>query len=207
MALTRQSIKHRLEIIKEWIHDEIWSRIKCKIIWPIRYRTTDQYHKIHLTELSPNYYEVDTRMLYASFQLLRDYVEIELYHDNYTRKNGIWTGRSPERGLANLDDVINDPSYKSGTAPTQADRAAETKFLYLWWTVGRAQRFDVWGDPAIWSREANEGMPTIGGGTMGVGSAEYQVASDRASHLEEFYNKEDDEMLIRLIKIRHYLWT
>lgn len=44
----------------------------------VAYRTYDRYNKIEIPSLSPNYYDKDTILTHGLFDLLSDYVEVEL---------------------------------------------------------------------------------------------------------------------------------
>ena len=91
--------------------------------------------------------------------------------------------------------------------------AKEIKELYIWWTVTYPNRPDPY-DASGWteyceaSRLANGGKLSFGGHKD---NAELKKMSDKSHKLlqkiEKDYAKEDEQMLIRLIKIRDSLWT
>jgi len=138
--------------------------------------------------------------------------------------SGWWrwrTWRSPEAGLDHLDwamTLTNEEwltEDKKGEAkPTgQATSAKEIKELYLWWTTVYPNRPDPhdasgWSDYCEASRIANGGKLSWSGGDK---SPELKKQSDKSLKLlqkiEAAYEKEDEAMLIRLIKIRNSLWT
>jgi hypothetical protein len=190
------------ESLPQIYHTKICRRLKNVRLW-FRYRLFDRYDILKL-ELEPGYYDPDERLLQANFQILKDFVEIELasmydavgedegspgFFERFgskfrqrRRKNG----RDPEAGLAHLDWEIEECA---GSA--QAEAAKEKKAIYLWWTVDRPNRFDLYNDPHLGWKEGDRG------------DADY----DMLHRLEDFYREQDEEMLIRLVKVRYALWT
>lgn len=134
----------------------------------------------------------------------------------------VW--RCPQAGLDNLawqmKLVMDDswgvtPGHKDWGKPThQAKRAKEIHDLYIWWTQTRPARPDPY-DASGWSDICDRVRQANGGGSMaGLASPKDPVLrqeQDRAhkivQQLEEQYEKEDEKMMIRLIKIRQSLWT
>jgi hypothetical protein len=132
------------------------------------------------------------------------------------------TWRSPEAGLANLEwqrqlrwkeDEVGSEHKELGKLTPQAVKAQEILDLYTWWTVTRPARPDPyeasgWTEYCEKSREANGGKISWGGGKD---SPELRKMSNKAHKLlhkmEADFEKEDEAMMIRLIKVRHGLWT
>jgi hypothetical protein len=99
-----------------------------------------------------------------------------------------------------------------GELTGQAKNAREVKELYLWWTETYRNRRDPY-EASGWSAYC-EAARIANGGKMSFGadkSPELKKQSDKAHKLlrklEADYEKEDEAMLIRLIKIRNSLWT
>ena len=130
--------------------------------------------------------------------------------------------RCAQAGLDNLDWQRNlkqeddygiskdDPKY--GTPTEQAVRAQEVLDLYNWWKVTRPARPDAY-EASGWTAYC-EASRLDNGGSLRWGadkSPELKKMSDRAHKLlrkiEAAYEKEDEAMMIRLIKVRHALWT
>ena len=132
------------------------------------------------------------------------------------------TWRSPQAGLDHLNWASElrmteewglhsgDKGY--GELTGQAKNALEVKELYLWWTTVYPNRRDPheasgWNAYCEASRIANDGKLQFGPDK----SPELKKMSDKAHKLlrklEEDYEKEDEAMMIRLIKIRNALWT
>jgi len=181
--------------------------------------------------------DVGNRFLPCLFNELVDFVEVELawWHiawDDEARKQfqAPWyargwfrwrTWRSAECGLANLEwqrqlrwkEEEVGPDFKGlGELTPQAVKAQEILDLYIWWTQTYRNRPDPyeasgWTEYCEASRLANNGKLNWGGDK----SPELKKMSDKAHKLlrkmEKDYEKEDEQMMIRLIKVRHGLWT
>jgi hypothetical protein len=181
--------------------------------------------------------DVGDRFLPCLFNELVDFVEIETaWHqiawDNEGRHKynppfyaSGWfrwrTWRCPEAGLDNLkwqselthnEDYCKDQPYYMKPTP-QAVKAREILDLYTWWTEVYPNRPDPY-EASGWSaacdaqREANGGKfnwsgreknPTI--------KKQIDKAHKLLQKIEAAYEKEDEAMMIRLIKVRHGLWT
>jgi hypothetical protein len=133
------------------------------------------------------------------------------------------TWRCPEAGIASLDWAmslvwdkdwgVDETSPEFGKPTQQAIRAREIKELYIWWTTVYPNRPDPM-DASGWSeycdrlREEQGSDRWIG---MQSKSPETEKMGKKALKLsqkiEEAYDKEDEAMMIRLIKIRDSLWT
>lgn len=135
------------------------------------------------------------------------------------------TWRSPEAGLAHLDWEMSlnnndwlEPTHKDYNKPTdQAVKAKELRALYDWWTVTRPARPDPY-EASGWSAicEARRIKAEASGKKYRwLGSDDKTPAEKKETakslkilhKLEEAYEKEDEDMMIRLIKVRRGLWT
>ena len=180
--------------------------------------------------------DVGNRFLPCLFNELVNFVEVEqawhyvMWNDEEQKKYNVpwyrsgwlrWrTWRCPEAGLAYLDwastltnaEFLEDDKKHLAEPTYQANAAKEIKELYLWWTTvyrNRPDPYEASGWTAICeeSRIANGGRLSWGGEKDPV----LKKKSDRAHKLlrkiEAAYEKEDEQMMIRLIKIRQSLWT
>jgi hypothetical protein len=191
----------------------------------------------HPRDIQPgNWSDVGNRFLPCMFNELVDFVEIEqawhhcLWSDEaktefeapWWRKGWLrWrTWRSPEAGMAYLNwasTLTNaeflDEDKKHLAEPThQAKAAKEIIELYTWWTVTYRNRPDPY-EASGWTA-ACEASRIANGGKLSWGSdksPELKKMSDKAHKalrkIEADYEKEDEQMMIRLIKIRQSLWT
>lgn len=192
-----------------WIAEELLHKLQDIVNFPldlvytvrvyIRNRFIDQTHVLK-TGLKPGeYYELDTRILYGLFNELVDLVEIEYAHLSKwdTEKSYKFTrGRCIEAGLDYLKWACaltygtdfglkkSDKDYKKPTP--QAVAAKKTLELYNWWKNrdNRPNPYDMF------SKDKD--------------GPKYFLKIDK---LERDQYKEDNKMLIELIKIRKSLWT
>ncbi len=135
----------------------------------------------------------------------------------------IRTWRCPQAGLDNLkwqselvwkEDEVHDPNDPKIGKPTyQAEKALEILALYKWWTEVYPNRPDV-HDASGWSAYCEKKRQSNPNGSLFSNKGEtkeLRKEADRALKLsrkiEEQYEKEDEQMMIRLIKIRNSLWT
>ena len=132
------------------------------------------------------------------------------------------TWRNPECGIANLEwqrslKFNEDEGFEKGDPhigqPTpQAIKAQEILDLYTWWTTTYRNRPDPY-EVSGWTA-ACEAQRIANGGKLSFSSPKDPVlkkAQNKAHKLlqkiEADYEKEDEAMMIRLIKVRHGLWT
>ena len=138
--------------------------------------------------------------------------------------SGWWrwrTWRCPQAGIDHLDWAMTltlgtdwgvektDPNHGKPTG--QALRAKEIKELYLWWTTVYPNRPDP-HDASGWSEYCEKVREYNGGKLFGSKKTpELEKMGDKAlkltTKIEAAYDKEDEQMMIRLIKIRDSLWT
>jgi hypothetical protein len=154
------------------------------------------------TRLEPYvYHETDTRLFHGAFELLVDFIEIEKawmavvfdskgeewekygYPRWYRYRLLRWTRkfRSPEAGLAHLEWEMSLDNDGPEGCPSQAAAAREQLAIYKWWKTERPARVEPYDVKGLTYEQRHE--------------------------MEEKYFQEDDEMFIRLIKVRRSLWT
>jgi hypothetical protein len=107
-----------------------------------------------------------------------------------------------------------DEDKKSEAEPTsQAISAKEIKELYIWWTTVYQNRPEPM-DASGWSEHCDAmrvKYPDSLVSSLNGRDSDDKQSSDKAHKLmqeiEAAYEKEDEEMMIRIIKIRNSLWT
>jgi hypothetical protein len=221
--------------IRYWFSNTAYRKYVLPVKWKyeavynwIRYRTRDRYHKLDIG-LPPNYYSVETQMMHVNFNLLKDFVECELAWHTYAwsdeAKFAGWWHRIPFYSYfkqwfrpfrsrewafryfewaSKLDDPSLPPTQR---CDHQAIAAREICALYIWWV------------DTVPSRKLHE-LPTFsdqGLGDMSILDSdfdkneedykEYEKINELNRALEKEWEKEDEEMLIRLVKVRKELWT
>jgi hypothetical protein len=190
----------------------------------------------HARDIKPGQWQdVGNRFLPCLFNELVDFVEIETawshiaWSDTKHKYNppfyatGWWrwrTWRCPQAGLDNLtwqselihnEDYCKDQPYYMKPTP-QAVKAQEILALYKWWTEVYPRRPDAY-DASGWtayceaSRLSNGGKINWSSDKSPALKKQSSKAHKALQKLEADYEKEDTEMMIRLIKVRHGLWT
>jgi len=197
-----------------------WYRVKLMRLsdfkyW-FKYRLQNE-HKYHIvrTGLSPDYYEIDKRMLHANFNLLKDFVEDELSSmarwnyegENLSDLEIAMKHLDWECSLTYKDQTVPDGLKETDYTP-QALAAQEQRALYIWWTTERPNRKDPMDsitDKITIDRNAS--IMEI----MAERTDEDKEASRKEyleiERIEEAYRNEDTAMLVRLINIRASLWS
>lgn len=205
-----------------YVAEILLNRIQNFIYWPIDlYKSIKSYinnrfvAKTHFlkTGLKPGeYHELDERIIHGLFNELKEFVECEqasMYSYSHKDKYKFKKGRCPEAGVDYLNWAMNlkfdescgfsenDPEY--GKPTQQALSSAKILKLYNWWN-NRPNRIDPM-EQSGWSKYC-ENKP-IGSKTDENG----RKILDKFHKLEEEQEKEDEDMLIELIKLRKTLWT
>lgn len=135
----------------------------------------------------------------------------------------IW--RCPQAGLDNLewqrklvwneDELLDKDDPRYGKPTRQAVNAQEILDLYTWWTKVYPNRPDP-HDAGGWTAVCNRRREKNGGDGMSLFDSDNETPAEKretmkalklSQKIEDQYNKEDEAMMIRLIKIRQSLWT
>ena len=221
----------KLQDIWMWIPDRLHG-----IKYYINNRWVSKTHVMASHTLKPGkWHEFDQRMIHCLFEQLIDFVEIEqAWHhiawDKEAREKykapwwswgwfrwRVW--RCPEAGIDYLkwastlkydDDWADKDSPNYGKPTPQAVSALETLQLYNWWKNIRCRRPDPmdasgWSD--ICERRRQKYNDILWEDETEEEKAATRAALDKIHEIEQQYDKEDEEMLIRLVKIRQSLWT
>jgi hypothetical protein len=180
--------------------------------------------------------DLGSRFLPCLYNELVDFVEVELawWHIAWSDRNErnkydapFWatgwfrwrTWRCPQAGLDNLawqmtltnEEFLEDDQKHLAEPTYQAINAKEILELYTWWKEvypNRPDPHDAGGWSDYCAKFRNEGRDFL---DFEDRTDEEREASSRAldatQTIEDKYNKEDEEMMIRLIRIRQSLWT
>jgi hypothetical protein len=156
------------------------------------------------------WYDCDTRLFEAGFQILVDYVEGELaWMQLITDGKARWYHRwlsvpdARKRGLKLLEWEIQlgDDSI------SQSEGASEVRALYLWYKDVRPNRVDPFSEvpdrPLIFE---SDNIEFDENGQL-KSDEEYSKAVMKAFEKEEKQEEEDTAQLVRLMKIRRSMWT
>lgn len=219
--------------LNETLPDEVsywWKRFTDLYNEPrywFRCRYLDRYWAIDTGLSRGRYHDCDTRLLHGMFNLLVDFIEVEkawmhvVFDEEAQKKHKHpwwslgWTRfkafRDPAAGLAHLDweMKLGDPVEHEYPSPDQAHAAKEQFELYIWWKA-RPSRPDPM-DASGWSAICDELRTKNGRMSFKSDDPEMEARKSesikRMTEIEETYELEDQEMMIRLIKIRRHLWT
>lgn len=211
-----------------WFTEEFLDNLQDVIMWPldkidnvrvyIKNRFFDRLHYLP-TRLTPGeYYDFDARLLHGIFEGLVDFVEIEKAHMEWTFNEKVikpkryfhhffrWKSkRSAEAGLKYLQwetTLVNDNNQ-----PTQqANAAKEIIELYNWWKNVRPSRPDPYEVSGLAAHYA-ETKQLLSFNYSPEQREKYLKMLQTCNTIEQQYEQEDEEMLIRLIKIRRHLWV
>lgn len=209
-----------LEKIPETLIDPTY-----EMTYRLRNRFVFKRHYIQTGLKAGEFYEFDTKVLNGLFTELVNYVEVEKawmhsredkvkkykmpwYYRHWLTRWKEW--RCAEAGIDHLKWEV---SLKGEGGMHQSSSAIETVFLYSWWKEIYLKRKDThdevgltdlmgrfetkYGDRWIWRNGALDPED----------KALYDKLRAAQSELEKQQDDEETEMLIRLIKIRKYLWT
>jgi hypothetical protein len=174
-----------------FIKYNVWFKIKNpinKLYWYLRYNFVpgSKYHMLDLRQPKPKdgsysyrygYLEPAEQLLYGMFAALNNYMK-----DNADTDTAITSSYSAE-------EIENDLSLKS-----QLAAFAEIKLIHKYWNVDREEErkiIDKMQDELYAARKA--GKPI---------NYDHKIINK----LEEDILSKEEEMMIRLIKVRNYLW-
>lgn len=195
------------------------------VYWPvnnfyhgIRIRLFRKYYLVDTGLSKYRYYDKDELMLHANFSLLRAYVEIELAWmeylnrgENYPKKwFREWRFREPEMGAnyllywMNYKNSEEDCDY--GMVDKEIKYYTELYALYDWWVNIRPKRVDPY-DAEIFSVCGSNIMSDKWKQENPELCERHNMTCKDAWEIEEAYDKEDQDMLHRLIDVRRGLWT
>lgn len=203
----------------------VLDKVQNLVLFPVDlYRTVRNWwsnrfvHKTHFlkTGLRPGvFHELDERIIHGLFNELVEFVEFDLAHANAWGENKgkykFRKGRCPEAGVDHLLWACDlkfgeeegfkkgDPEY--GKPTPQAKSAAKILEIYKWWKEERPNRKDPM-DLSGWSKVCDDEDSK-----KKVSSKSKKAALEKLQDIEDSYDKEDEKMLVSLIKIRKSLWT
>lgn len=219
-----------------WLIEDGLDGLQNLICWPadklndirhsLRNRFADRLHYLPTRLPAGQYQDLSTRILHGLMESLVDFVEVEkawMTHvcdedarQKYGYKPRRWWRpfRCPQAGIAyleweaTLDQIEEDPDRGIYRSEQQAMTAREILTLYRWWKLERPKRpdaYDISGYSALCEKSRRgDGDLSFVEHPM---SPEMGTALQKVQEIEESYDREDQEMLIRLIKIRQGLWT
>lgn len=224
-----ETLPYWLEKPAQWTVDPVYN-----ISYYLRNRFVRQTHMVH-TDLDPgDWHEYETRILHGMFTELVNFVEVEQawhtciwddkarkkYNMPWWRDNWLFYWREWRCAQAGIDYLkwcmtLDDPALPVHDRNTsQAEHARELLTLYTWWKDIRSTRQDEYEEAGFTEfhdrMAAKYGKMSFDPHDQKLTPQERQEKSqilDRVREIEEQRLQEDEDMMIRLIKIRRGLWT
>lgn len=184
--------------IRYWVAETALRKLEKVIIWPsqqldnvknyLQNRYVSKTHVLISNTLRPGmWYEFDTRLLHCAFDGLVNFVEGEFTN------HGLMVDSTDD--LDSPEEIIK----------------REILDLYNWWKTDRPARpdpFDVSGYRKIYARKraANIGIgQTVPESIISKEEIQNALKVNRETRVK--YHEEDQQMLIRLVKISSSMWT
>lgn len=145
--------------------------------WGLKNRLINRYDRVETGLDKWNFHDSDNVILYANMNILTNFVEKECADEKFFQDESIEHYFSDEE-LKEMAESIGE----------EEDKYQEIRNIYLWW-----KNYDVRLE------EINKAVMD-----------ESKPDGERYNYyfkLEETLREEENTMLIRLVNVRHYLWT
>jgi hypothetical protein len=200
-------------IVFKWIH-----RVK----YAIRWKLIHPRNKICVKTLPNGYHDIVEVMLHANFAMLVDFVENEILYRN-DKFEDILLNEAEERKM--YESYVKDGCWTQKDADAaiecivdQNNRNKKIHELYLWWKHIRPTRKFPNPSPEVENLMNVEfNFEPVEESKDEYGDAKYYKLKgspkevkeyfDEYRKQEEVWDKEDDNNLMELIKLRRCLWT
>lgn len=207
---------------------DIWNNFRIYV----RNRFITKTHIIQTRLNKGAWHEYDQRLLHGAFELFVDFIETEKNLKSKHDVNRPWwdklpysfrffSWRSPENSIKYLEwemslkyeeiENIDQNNSLYGKPTNQAKTACEQLELYIWWKFVRPYRPDPYELAGYYdykknkqSEEHNKSWETW---LFDPHDKQLETILNKAALIEDKYIEEDNEMLLRLIKIRNTLWV
>jgi hypothetical protein len=176
--------------VRRWTERwHVWPfRHISKALYWLRTHTYNRYHMLDMRSKVNGYawgwWDRSDLILFANMALLRDFIEEEKAfecHVNWDSEEGHITAKK------------------------------EMLTIYEWWTKGRAEEHKK-GDELLEAAYPNPMVfePIPGSNMLSLKNdetPELRKLRDQCNDMETLLEEKDEEMLIRLVKVRGYMWT
>lgn len=188
--------------VKYWFSETLVNFVRHKIYWPIKHPVSDAHYwlvshiipgrRYHMLDLRQTHHhdtnhpdkcyhhgwiDVPDKMLFALFNLLGEYLNKEKPHD-LTQ----WYSR---------DKIESDEGMK-----TQQASLDEARAIHHWWISERDNQIDERNHlQHLWYEAKKDKDP------------QREIYWTKLKELDAKLEDKDDEMVVRLMKIRRTLWT
>lgn len=190
LKTAKKKVRRLRHVVQDFFRWNVWGDYRRGGImgvyhW-IRCHVWNRYHIVDIRGedgYTWGWLDRDYVMLLACFKILKTFVEEE----------------DPKIGLRTLEDYrYEGDDCMLESLKDQLERGAEVRALYVWWTETRP-------------REHKECADLLNTFEVSFGKKGINVSDEKKSHgwfeRTQELDKKDEEMLIRLMKIRRSLWT
>lgn len=201
-------IPNKAKRCKNWYYNSVY--------YYIAHRTFDKYHIVD-TGLKPGYMDCDLRMIHVIFNLLVEFIEIEYSNwqidsGNFEKYPVPWWGHWPasirikRNPQAGVDYLKKEVILNSSSEDTSIQEIWE---LYHWWKYVRPNRprpsdISGWNE---WSR-SHKGQRLFDDDYLTPDELIFKRdLLEESNRISQSYNQEDDDMSVRLMRVRRNLWT
>jgi hypothetical protein len=207
--------------IRYWLNNDLFHIF----VWPVErkirkfneyfyYRIKCRNHILN-TGLNPGYRDFSDKMLHVSFNMLKDFVEIEKANmqrisTGMKYKSFFKRFKNAEYGIKYLEweATLDDPTIPvQEQSIEQAKLAREILYLYNWWVIQRPARTEIHIREYI---DQGLGISALFDDDFDKNADDYKQFRedyDRNEKLRDSWAIEDLEMLARLVNISQRLWT
>ncbi len=168
--------------------------------WWVQYRVNPKhkYTTIKLKRLDPGYHDPETLLFYSMFEIFEEFMKTQLA-DSHVK--WVLTKDDFEKWM-----IEDDPKSVEKEIKSRNDLWDEMNAIYDWWIDVYPNREDTlpeyptlpkeWGLLSVFNEDFDDEEIMI----------EYKRVIKIHLEMEEGWNKEDEEMMIRLVKIHANLW-
>lgn len=167
-------------------------------------------YKVHVLQTGLDrgeWYDYDCRLLHGMFESFVQFIEQEQTLDSLKWELDL----TEDCYWLPPEERASDPAF--GKPTDQAIAAKEKMALYTWWKETRPARVDGYEASGYkkWSAETKEDDDGIFAAFIDDGDTVKKETRSalykKWREIDEQYDQEDEEMMIRLIRVRHKCWT
>lgn len=175
---------------------DVWYTIRVYVV----NRYFDKLHVLQ-TKLEPGkYYDYDERLLHGMFNSYVQFIEEDL---------GVSELQSQIVWHQSQDTEHQDEQERECTS-IWLQHAREEMALYRWWKFDRPARINSYqasGMKSFYDKRPDRGILELEAVQTDEDNTEYSACSKKWREIDKDYDQEDEDMMIRLVKLRRSLWT
>lgn len=162
-------------------------------------------HVINTGLKKGQWYDTDTRMMAGLFNIVVEFVEVEKAIRNDSSRHHQDKSKLDNRRLSGLE-YLDWEIGLGEESPFQSAAAKETKEIYLWIKDVRPNRPES-HDVSGWSEYCSNKKDLFEDEEDEEKQLQVHKILDECHKIDEQYEKEDNDMLIRIVTNRGSMWT